>query len=264
MRNPLMQSETLSMNSKLPSKKINYKHDVAQKLHAIMQKKQTNLAIAADVRTKKELFNLIDNVGNEICILKTHIDIIDDFDQDLIVQLKQKAKEYNFLICEDRKFADIGSTVQAQYTGGVYHIADWADIIIAHAIAGPTIIKALSDCKKDCAILLLAELSCADNLIDATYTHKVLEWAKKHDDSIIGIIAQNAQLDHPHQFKCTPGVNLQQASDNLGQQYRTPEHVVGKKMTDIIIVGRGIYKAENQKCAAQAYRKAGWDALESR
>lgn len=259
-----MQSETLSTNNKLPFKTIGYTHPVAQKLANIMQEKQTNLAVAADIRTKKELLNLIDAIGHEICILKTHIDIIDDFDADLIVQLKQKAKQYNFLICEDRKFADIGSTVQAQYTGGVYKIADWADIIIAHAIAGPAIIKALSDCKKDCAILLLAELSCKDNLIDETYTRNVMQWVQEYDDSIIGIIAQNAQLAHPHQFKCTPGVNLQQAGDNLGQQYRTPEFVVGTLKTDIIIVGRGIYKAEDQQKAARAYRNAAWNTLENR
>lgn len=39
---------------------------------------------------------------------KTHIDIIEDFDQDLIHQLQQRSKEHDFLIFEDRKFADIG------------------------------------------------------------------------------------------------------------------------------------------------------------
>lgn len=257
-----MQSETLSTNNRLANHIINYKHPIAQKLHNIMHAKKTNLAVAADVCTKKELLGLIDNVGDEICILKTHIDIINDFDEDLIVQLKQKAQEYNFLICEDRKFADIGSTVQAQFTGGVYNIAYWADIIIAHAIAGPDIIHALAACKKNCAILLIAELSCKDNLIDNNYTEKVLAWAKEYDNSVIGIIGQDAQLSETHQFKCTPGVNLQQTDDNLGQQYHTPEYVIQQLNTDIIIVGRGIYRSKNQKLAAQQYKVAGWQAFE--
>ncbi len=237
-------------------------HPTVDKLFAIMQKKQSNLAVAADVRTQKELLDLVDQIGPEICILKTHMDIIDDFDWQLIEQLKERAKQYNFLICEDRKFADIGATVQAQYMGGVHRIADWADIIIVHAIAGEPIIDALKTCKQDCAILLVAELSCKGNLIDETYTQTVAELAEKRDDVVIGIIAQEATLNTPHQIKCTPGVHLATSKDTLGQQYNTPEHVITHLLTDIIIVGRGIYKSEDPKKAAQAYRHATWTAYE--
>ncbi len=239
-------------------------HPVVDKLFAIMQKKQTNLAVAADVRTQKELLDLVDQIGSEICILKTHMDIIDDFDWSLIKQLKIRAQRYNFLICEDRKFADIGSTVQAQYMGGVHRIADWADIIIVHAIAGEPIIDALKSCKQDCAILLIAELSCKGNLINKTYTQTVVDVAEKRNDVVIGIIAQQATLNTPHQIKCTPGIHLAINKDSLGQQYNTPEHVITDLFTDIIIVGRGIYKADNPKKAAQAYKDAAWTAYKHR
>ena len=239
-------------------------HPIAQKLFAIMAEKQTNLAVAADVRTKKELLDLAKTVGPEICLLKTHIDIIDDFDQELIEQLKAYAQEYNFLICEDRKFADIGSTVKAQCAGGIYKIASWADIIIAHAVAGPYIITALQEASDNrCGILLIAELSCKNNLIDQTYTNQVIKWAQGYD-AVIGIIGQQAILDDPSLVKCTPGVNLGTTGDNLGQQYRTPELVITQCMTDIIIVGRGVYQADDQKKAAQAYRNAAWTAYQKR
>jgi uridine monophosphate synthetase len=58
----------------------------------------------------------------------------------------------------------------------------------------------------------------------------------------------------------TPGVNLADSGDGKGQQYNTPEHVFKTLHTDFIIVGRGIYKAENPEQAAQTYKNEGWKA----
>jgi orotidine-5'-phosphate decarboxylase len=39
------------------------------------------------------------------------MDTVDDFDMDLVMKLRELAKKDDFLIFEDRKFADIGTLV---------------------------------------------------------------------------------------------------------------------------------------------------------
>ena len=238
----------------------------AQKLFKLMEKKQTNLSIAADVISKKELIKIADELGPEICVLKTHIDIIEDFDDDLIIQLQRLSEKHNFLLFEDRKFADIGNTVKHQYENGIYHIADWADITNAHTVPGPGIIEGLKEVglQKGRGLLLLAEMSPKGNLATGNYTEASLKMAEKNKDFVIGFITMKKLLDDPCFINMTPGVKLIQGGDTLGQQYNTPERVIKKQESDIIIVGRGIYEAENPLAEAKKYRQAGWQAYQDR
>ena len=107
-------------------------NEITKKLKQIMEEKQTNLCIAADVITKKELLKIADELGPYICVLKTHIDILLDFDIEVITELQRLSEKHDFLLFEDRKFADIGNTVKHQYQNGIYNIADWAHIINCH------------------------------------------------------------------------------------------------------------------------------------
>lgn len=60
------------------------------------------------------------------------------------------------------------------------------------------------------------------------------------------------------------GIQLKTGSgDGLGQQYLTPEQVIKENQSDVIIVGRGILKAEDPVAAAQQYQEAGYKAYKS-
>lgn len=238
----------------------------AQQLMLLMDEKKTNLSLAADVITKQELLTLADTIGPEICLLKTHIDIIVDFDRETVMELSRLAEKHRFMIFEDRKFADIGNTVKHQYQDGIYHIADWAHITNAHTVPGPGIVEALKDVGlgKERGLLLLAEMSSGGNLATGEYTQKTLELAKAHTDFVIGFISRRRLLDDPDFVYMTPGVKLEGGVDDYGQQYLTPDLVIGEYESDVIIVGRGIYQADDPLAVSKEYRKAGWEAYEKR
>lgn len=235
---------------------------LAKRLFELLDEKETNLALSADVSSAKELLLLADTLGKEICLLKTHIDMIADYTPELTKQLRKLAQKHHFLLFEDRKFADIGNIVKYQYAGGMYKIADWADIVTAHSLPGPYLVQGIAEVgrKKNRGVLLVAELSSADNLMDDAYIKKTIEIAEKFADFVIGFISQRALTSDPHWIHCTPGVKLAVGMDQLGQQYVTPKQAVGENGTDIIIVGRGIIAASDPLAEAARYREQSWQA----
>lgn len=78
-------------------------------LLSLISIKQSNLCVSADVHTTSALLRLAEEVGDYICVLKTHADIIDDFSDRTIKGLQEIATRKCFLLFEDRKFGDIGS-----------------------------------------------------------------------------------------------------------------------------------------------------------
>jgi orotidine 5'-phosphate decarboxylase subfamily 1 len=238
---------------------------LAKYLLQLMEVKQTNLAIAADVTTADELLTLADKLGPEICVFKTHIDIITDFSPALTQQLQQLAKQHEFLLFEDRKFADIGNTVMHQYRDGIYHIAQWADIINAHSLPGPGIIAGLKTVGQPLnrGCLLLAEMSSSGALFSKDYIEATITMATQHPEFVMGFIAQRRLTDEQDFIYMTPGVNFQVEGDNLGQQYNDPTTVIKDNGSDIIIVGRAIIKANDPAMIAKEFRQAGWQAYQA-
>lgn len=232
-------------------------HSFAKKILEIAIEKKSNLIASADFITTKELLDFADFVGPHIVALKTHIDILNDFDADeTILPLKDLATRHNFLLMEDRKFADIGNTQELQFSYGTYKISNWADLVTSHVIGGS---KSL-DCFMNVGVVAILGMSSQGTLTDSHYREEAMKVIENHPN-IIGCVAQNQISDNLLLF--TPGVNLGTTGDDKGQQYNSPEHVIKNYNTDFIIVGRGIYKSDDPELEALRYKTEGWKAYQA-
>nr|XP_057938116.1 uridine 5'-monophosphate synthase [Doryrhamphus excisus] len=239
---------------------------LGSKLLTIMVDKQSNLCLSADVSSSEELLHMADTLGPKICLLKTHVDILKDFTVAFSQKLQAVAEKHNFLIFEDRKFADIGNTVKHQYEGGVYQISSWSHIVNAHAVPGPGVVSGLASVGRPLGrgCLLIAQMSSQGSLVNEEYTKAVVKMAEENSDFVMGFICGSKITKRPEFIHMTPGVQMKAGGDALGQQYNTPEEVIYNKGSDVIIVGRGILEAPDRLEAAEAYRKLGWEAYTRR
>ncbi|GES66200.1 orotidine 5'-phosphate decarboxylase [Aspergillus terreus] len=250
---------------------------LVKRLFEVAEAKKTNVTVSADVSTTKELLDLADRLGPHIAVIKTHIDILSDFSDETIRGLKTLAEKHNFLIFEDRKFIDIGNTVQKQYHGGALRISEWAHIINCSVLPGEGIVEALAQTAAaqdfpygpERGLLILAEMTSKGSLATGQYTTASVDYARKYKNFVMGFVSTrslgevksdvSAPSDEEDFVVFTTGVNLSSKGDKLGQQYQTPESAIGRG-ADFIIAGRGIYAAADPVEAVQRYRKEGWEA----
>lgn len=337
-----------------------------------MDLKASNLCLSADVATARELLYFADKIGPSIVVLKTHHDMVSGWDyhpqNGTGAKLASLARKHGFLIFEDRKFGDIGNTVELQYTAGSARIIEWAHITNVNMVPGKASVTSLakaaarwlerypyqvktsvtvgtpttdqfddvserSDADQDDersiefpprdqngrkgsivstttvtqqyesadsprlvktiaegdetlfpgieeaplqrGLLILAQMSSEGNFMKGEYTQACVEAAREHQDFVMGFVSQESLNSQPDDafIHMTPGCQLPPsdedqnaavAGDGKGQQYNTPQKLIGIAGTDIVIVGRGIIKAGDPESEADRYRSAAWKAYSER
>ena len=243
------------------------KNEAAATLLRLMQSKRSNLCLSADVLTSSALLALAEACGPHICLLKTHMDILQDFTPALLSSLQQLATRHRFLLFEDRKFADIGSTVSHQYHHGLYRISSWAHVVNAHMLPGKGIIEGLSTPSPHpsapaSGLLLIAQMSSAGSLFTEEYTRACVQAAEEGGGGgrVMGFICQSRLSDVPGLLHMTPGVSRVEKGDGMGQQYNGVDECV-QRGADVLIVGRGIIGQKGKEAEeAKRYQEEGWAA----
>ncbi|KAK7964492.1 orotidine 5'-phosphate decarboxylase [Apiospora saccharicola] len=213
---------------------LEHPHPVAKRLFQVAELKKSNLQ----------------ELGPYIAVFKTHIDLVADFSDDTVSDLKRLAQKHNYLIFEDRKLVDIGHTVQRQYHGGALRLSEWADLVNLSILSGDSIVEALDQTitapdfpyEGQRALLLLAEMTTSGSRATGAYTEQYAALAPSYPNSVIGFVASRA-LTTPDS---TTG-----AGDFVSAIARG---------ADFVIAGRGIYAAADPVAAAITYRNAGWEA----
>ncbi|KAG5980943.1 orotidine 5'-phosphate decarboxylase [Claviceps digitariae] len=364
-------------------------HPLNAYLFKLMDLKASNLCLSADVATARELLYFADKLGPSIVVLKTHYDMVSGWDfhpqTGTGAKLASLARRHGFLIFEDRKFGDIGNTVELQYTGGSARIVEWAHIINVNMVPGKASVTSLAnaaqrwferypyevktsvtvgtptaeefedddddngdgsgqrrrrrddeaggedydddndrlrrrqdDGRKGSIVsvttvtqqyetvnsprlttksmngtgdevlfpgieeapitrglLILAQMSSAGNFMNKEYTQACVEAAREHKGFVMGYVSQESLNTDPddHFIHMTPGCQLPPEDedqdgtvqgDGKGQQYNTPQKIIGVAGADIVIVGRGILKAGDPEREAERYRSAAWKAYTER
>jgi len=245
---------------------------LTQTLIEKIKSKKSNLVLSLDVDNQKDFFKILKQTAEQIVMLKTHVDILKDFDDNFLTKLRVYAQKYDFLIFEDRKFADIGNTVKKQYQSGIYKIKDWSDFITVHAIPGEGILQGLFEDVDKKSSFLLAKMSSEGNLMNETYTRKVFSMGAQNSGMVSGYIVHANSKEELQRLKnkipngqllLMPGVKLEKGTDAMGQQYTSVQEAI-EGGADLIIVGRGIIESKNPKEIAKKYRKTAWQFFESK
>lgn len=233
------------------TKKIRFKNGIAQKLWDTVKEKKTNICFSADMDSCYELIDLLEDIGEHICMVKLHWDMFSNPEENL-ADIYDIANRKKFLILDDRKYNDIDSIVSKQHRN-----SPSSDFVTVQSLFGQGTIDGIKD---EIGIFLVAESSSKGNLIDETYTEKTIDLAKLNPKKVAGLITQHRT--DPSMLNLTPGIHLDRVK-NGRQGYRTPREAV-MNGSDILIIGRGIYMADEPVEQCIRYKEVGWSALQER
>lgn len=219
----------------------------ATELYERIQRKKTNIVLAYDIGQSasfSHLLKMLDIVYPHIIGLKIHNEIL-GLSWDENIQLYIRCSELDIFLWEDRKFNDIGNTIQKQIK--FYEpIRDYVSVV-------PTSGKKSLYCETTLGKFVLCEMSSSDNLFNPLTTNNIVSMLDDPKINIAGLICQSPELFNLGIPSLMPGINLKKGTDDLGQKWRNPETL--QTQPTMYVIGRAITESEDMEKELIKYKK---------
>lgn len=203
----------------------------------------------------KMLLDLLMEMAKHIVGVKIHNEIM-GFTYEENMTLYQTCRMHNLYVWEDRKFNDIGNTLQKQ----LKYYENIRDIV---SIVPTNGVSSLKNIKTNLKMFVLCEMSTTNNLFNPILRNDIINVGHQLEN-VIGFICQDFEFtkflkQHTNYLSIKPGIKLpisdtiekDDTKDDKGQQWSNP--LAFPVQSDIYVVGRGITESEDITRTAELY-----------
>ena len=182
----------------------------------------------------KILLDLIMTLAPYIIGVKIHSEIM-DFNDEENKTLYETCQMMNIYLWEDRKFNDIGNTLEKQLLK-YENIRDIVSIVPTNGLSS------LKNIETKLKMFVLCEMSTRENLFNSILKNDIIDVGHQQEN-VIGFICQDFELtkflkDHTDYISIKAGINMSSTNDKKGQMWSDPRNF--PVQSDFYVIGRGI------------------------
>ena len=239
-----------------------FNHPIFDKFYQTSLLKKSNIIVSCDYQDFTKIEALLKIIGNLIIGIKLHADIIHNFNSEMLEKIKSFKTEYNILVIEDRKLADIEHIELQQITTHPTNILEWADAITCHGIMG--------ELSNDFLRIVQAPIIITELSVVSSITNDIIQRIISNmriTRSSVGLVCQSKTLeilkDNPFEYPTfSPGIHFSMKNDGLNQSYNNPDTLQPYSKGLFWIIGRGITDYTNVDdiiAITKKYKSSGWN-----
>ena len=226
------------------------------KLFNIMNEKKTVLCLSLDVDSWDNGQKILELCGPYICMVKLHVALFDDWNNNSHLKLIELSNNHNFLIMQDSKLIDVPKISLKQILSSQYNISKWTDCITVSNINYLDIKNLFNEnkitSKKNIPLELInvVEMNTKSNF----FTQEYIKNTKRniYKNNISSIVSQRSFKDCGYSIRFSPGVVHNQndidlmKNNNIRSRYRSIKDAISKDLNHIVIIGSNIVNIKNE------------------